>query len=673
MAVTDLTNLWSNVETVTSDYTPGQGAEGLQSDIKLQGTNAWEKRVDNASRAVGVSPDGTGSPTSPVDLSTRHVCIFYLTLTPDILQDLSVLVYDGTTEETHCVVDTSEPRVIITDGSEYTFPQTGGWIPFWADVDRTGETAGNLSGSGATTTTAVTHLGHYSSIGNIGGGNLANTYLDAIRYSNSDTGDVTPALYAITGTTTNTIEDLRTAEQNTTTGYRGLLVSRDGVDFFFGRLLIGRTADAGTVTATTFSVTDESFFFVAQRTMQSNWLGWTIDLGNASTAFSMTNCNFQTDRVTDAPVRPDLIFTGNSGTATITDCAILGLRSFNLTSAVTMTGGSLDSIAMNQSGTISNVKITSRAASASAMGTNFTFGSGTGTISNCTVKPAGTSFGHFVEFNTTGTRTFNNMIFEDEYLGVTTGDITAVGNNNACVHNSSGGLVTIDVIGGSIPTVRNTNGSTTRINVNVQVTISGVLGNSEIKVLPTSGSPYSGNTLNDTLSIATETVSADTNTGDGSLNFISYTNSGGFVQINALGTNTFSGVLTDGDAASTALADGDKVRVTIRDDADNSTLQLFDEFEVSGTPSSSTILTKTSFSTFTSAFGTTLNSVNSKTVTVEKVGARFQFSVAANTEIDFLTYRVGSNPILTTGQTITTDNSSFPISQVGDRNYRDPA
>lgn len=671
MAVTDLTNLWSNVETVTSDYTPGQGAEGLQSDIKLQGTNAWEKRVDNASRAVGLSPDGTGSPTSPVDLSTRHVCIFYLTITPDILTDLSVLVYDGTTEETHCVVDTS--GVIITDGSEYTFPQTGGWIPFWADVDRNGETAGNLSGSGATTTTAVTHLGHYSSIGNIGGGNLANTYLDAIRYSNTDAGDVTPALYAITGTTTNTIEDLRTAEQNTTTGYRGLLVSRDGVDFFFGRLLIGRTADAGTVTATTFSVTDESFFFVAQRTMQSNWLGWTIDLGNASTSFSMTNCNFQTDRVTDAPVRPDLIFTGNAGTATITDCAILGLRSFNLTSAVTMTGGSLDSIAMNQSGTISNVNITSRAASASAMGTNFTFGTGTGTISNCTVKPAGTSFGHFVQFTTTGSHDFTNLTFEDEYLGVTTGTITATGNNNACVHNSSGGTVTINVLGGSIPTVRNTNGSTTVINVNVQVTISGVLGNSEIKVLPTSGSPYSGNALNDTLSIATETVSADTNTGDGSLNFISYTNSGGFVQINALGTNTFSGVLTDGDAASTALADGDKVRVTIRDDTDNPTLQLFDEFEVSGTPSSSTILTKTSFSTFTSAFGTTLNGVHSKTVTVEKVDARFQFSVAANTEIDFLTYRIGSDPILTTGQTITNDNSSFPISQTGDRNYRNPA
>lgn len=560
MALTDLTNLWSNVDTVTTNYTPGQGAEGLQSDVKLQGTQSFEKRVDNASRAVGVSPDGTGAPTSPVDLSNRHVCIFYLTLTTDILQDLSVLVYDGATEETHCVVDVNS---IITDGSEYTFPQTGGWIPFWADVERTGETTGNLSGSGATNTTSVTHLGHFSSIGNIGGGNLANTYLDAIRYSNTDAGAVTPALYAITGTTTNTIEDLRTAEQNTTTGYRGLLVSRDGVDFFFGRLLIGRTADTTGTTATTFSVTDESFFFVSQRTMQSDWLGWTVDLGNASTTFSMTNCNFQSDRVTDAPVRPDLIFTGTAGTATITDCALLGLRNISFDAAgtsVTVTGGSLDSIAMEQPGcTLTNVNITSRAASASAMGLNFLFGTGTGAISNCTVKPAGTSFGHFVEFTTTGTRNFNNMIFEDEYLGVTTGTITATGNNNACVHNSSGGTVTINVSNGSIPTVRNTNGSTTVIVATVSLTLTNILDGTEIVVLDSRDdtTPYEAPVVIARVEELTGGVdvgsTAVNGTAGGTTNANTFTfsaNSGATLYIKAFRTGSISDTIIDSYAAS---------------------------------------------------------------------------------------------------------------------------
>ena len=101
--------------------------------------------------------------------------------------------------------------------------------------------------------------------------------------------------------------------------------------------------------------------------------------------------------------------------------------------------------------------------------------------------------------------------------------------------------------------------------------------------------------------------------------------------------NNFPGVLQDTNATNPRnLAAGDKVRVTIRDDADNPSLQLFDEFEVSGTPTAASILTTTSFSGFTSAFGTTLNSANSKTVTVEKVDARFQFSTPVGNVIDIL-------------------------------------
>lgn len=245
--------------------------------------------------------------------------------------------------------------------------------------------------------------------------------------------------------------------------------------------------------------------------------------------------------------------------------------------------------------------------------------------------------------------------------------------------NSSGQPIRVLVSGTTNAPSVDSDGIRGRVTIvnNVTTTISGVLGNSEIKVLPTSGSPYSGNTLNDTLSIATETVSADTFVGDGT-NYYRYDTYLAFgaifrVELTAVGTASFSGVLTDGDAASTALADGDKVRVTIRDDADNPTLQLFDEFTVAGTPTSSTINFTIANADFTSAFGTALNGANSKTVTVEKVDARFQFSVASGTEIDFLTYRVGSDTILTTGQTITNDNSSFPLSQVGDRNYKDPA
>ena len=279
---------------------------------------------------------------------------------------------------------------------------------------------------------------------------------------------------------------------------------------------------------------------------------------------------------------------------------------------------------------------------------------------------------------------YDGHTYESGYTTGATQSATAgpQGTSNAVIQCAvnTGVTLTISVQNtDQIPSVYNTGSGSIVIAKDVVTTVSGILGNTEIKVLPTSGSPYSGNTLSDfTTPIATERVSADTITGNGSSDYVNYSNNGGFVQINATGLSSsfsnFPGVLQDTNASSPRnLTAGDKVRVTIRDDADNPSLQLFDEFEVSGTPSSASILTTTSFSGFESAFGTTLNSANSKTVTVEKVDARFQFSVPSGTVIDFLVFRTGSDPVLSLNNTIVEGEASFPLTQSGDRNYRDPA
>lgn len=263
--------------------------------------------------------------------------------------------------------------------------------------------------------------------------------------------------------------------------------------------------------------------------------------------------------------------------------------------------------------------------------------------------------------------------------GVTGTNVSSTAGGAIKVTFSGNGTLTINVVNGAdIPTVEIvTGGFTVQVDITASITttISGVLGNSEIQVLD-NPSPYSATSLPApavTSLASTETVSADTIVGDGT-NSVTYSNNGGFVQINAAGSSSFSGVLTDGDTAGTALADGDTVRVTVRNDTANPTLQLFDEFEVSGTPSASAILTKTTFSTFTSRFGTQLDAANSLTTTVEKKNARYQFSLSVGETIDFLVFRTGSDPIFTTDVTINdAASSSFPISQVGDRNYRDPA
>ena len=275
--------------------------------------------------------------------------------------------------------------------------------------------------------------------------------------------------------------------------------------------------------------------------------------------------------------------------------------------------------------------------------------------------------------------TFNNFQY--------TGYAASTGNTgNEVLINNSGQPITVVVSGGDEPTVDSdgVRGKVTVVN-NITVAVTGLLGATEIKVLPTAGSPYSGNALNDTLSIATERVSADMLQGNGT-DYVSYSNNNGKVRINANGALTFSGVLRNGDTITspstplgTALTAGDTVCVFIRDDDDNPSLQLADEFIVAtgGTgqsaPSATTIDTDTDFATFTSIFGTPLTGSNSKMVSVERKDARYEFSVANGTTIDFLAFRIGSDPVLTLNQTISNDNRTFPISQVGDRNYRDPA
>lgn len=263
--------------------------------------------------------------------------------------------------------------------------------------------------------------------------------------------------------------------------------------------------------------------------------------------------------------------------------------------------------------------------------------------------------------------------------GTAGNDIASTANGAIAVDFLSNSTLTLNVINGStVPTVEKIGTGTVNIVNNAIVSLTRLLGNTEISVLD-NPSPYSATSLpapSITTVASTERVSADTNTGDGGSNYIGYFNSGGFVRLGAFGTTVFSnfpGVLQDTNATNPrALAAGDRIRVTVRDDADNPTLQLFDEFVVSGdATTTSQIDTTTSFSGFTSVFGDALFSANSKTVTVEKVDARFQFETPFENVIDILAFRTGSDPVLSLENTAVTGN--IPLTQVGDRNYRDPA
>ena len=226
--------------------------------------------------------------------------------------------------------------------------------------------------------------------------------------------------------------------------------------------------------------------------------------------------------------------------------------------------------------------------------------------------------------------------------------------------------ITIAVTGQSatIPTVEIVNdGGTGTVNITAAVSldITGLLGNSEVRVY-NNPSRLTGNSTSTEVG-GVETVAAFTDTGDGT-NYISYNTGGANVSIDITGT-------LSGTFVATELANGDTFRVLVRDNADNPTLQIFDEFTVSGTPTTTSITTTTASAGFTSAFGSVINGANAKTVTVEKQKATETFSLSAGA-YDIAILRTASLPVYFLEQSITADGS-IPVSQVLDRVYKNPA
>lgn len=194
------------------------------------------------------------------------------------------------------------------------------------------------------------------------------------------------------------------------------------------------------------------------------------------------------------------------------------------------------------------------------------------------------------------------------------------------------------------------------------LSVTGLLGNSEVRVYNNPSRLTGGSTSTEAGGV--ETVAAFTDTGNGT-NYISYNTGGANVSVDITGT-------LSGNFTTAELANGDTFRVLVRDNANNPTLQLFDEFTVSGTPTSTSIPTSTASSGFTSVFGTAITGSNSKTVTIEKVSATETFSNLPPGNYDIAIFRIASRPIYLLNQSLT-GNTSIPVTQAVDRVYNNPA
>jgi len=496
------------------EYSPGGGNAPIATNnadgYELEGTGCGEFRIDSETNTI---KGWSQNPASSVDLSSSGSAAIYWfnTSVGATLTDYDFLMYDGTTDG------------LVNIGAGF-YPGSGGYVPIWCDANQLSATI---------TLSAVTTLGFRINNGNAGSGNKVNSFVDSSWYFQGS--QVSP--FYLDGTTNNTLSFIRTTETAKTGGFKGLLTSGGGVDFFYARLTIGEGATAGTAVATTFNESDSTLIFVDQAGITSTWLGWSVNLNNASTSFSLSNSNFQSSSVASATNRPDLVFSGTTGTATITDCAILGLRELTLTSACTIDGGTIDGLSVTQgSAEIKNSEIRARTAAGVALIDDGSFS--TGGIHDCLFIQKGS--GHAIEltsatYTTTSSIDFENIVFDS------TESFGADGTTSAAVDNSSGQAITINANGAStIPTIRNTNGSTTTVVQTKTLSISNIEEDTELRIYsytdvndPTTYTELVGaeNIATSPTSSTFTTVVADTvNTGNFVATFL-YDVSGGAIPI----------------------------------------------------------------------------------------------------------------------------------------------
>lgn len=452
-----------DVDPGATEYSPGGGNAAFSintsDNFQLEGAGCAAERLDNSSlnKGFGSSTDAN------VDLSetNTHACYWFGTSVWPGVSSFSALIYAG-----------AEGTVSVP--STY-FPATFGYIPIWVDTTQFDGVVTNYNSS------AVEAIGAQLTVGEAGSGNARNTFFDMSSFC---LGQTDVGVYSIDGSTT--IENLRTEEQGSgvNEGFFGLLVFKDGIDYIYSRLVIGENATAGTASSTTFSANDKTFVFVDQPGISSTFLGWNVNLGSTG-SFSLSNCNYQSSSPSSATYRPDLIFSGTTASASITSCALLGLRQLTLTSSCTIDGGTTDSAALTQNGAvIKNTDIRPRSASGVAMITDGTFGTTTG-INNCNVINQGS--GHAFEFTSTtytadSEITFTDIVFDNTTFGND-------GDDNAAILNTSGFEITVNLIGASSdnpPTVKNVGAGSSVVRVVAYtLTVKNIQSGSKVRIYST--------------------------------------------------------------------------------------------------------------------------------------------------------------------------------------------
>ena len=401
----------------------GGGAPGANTEVFLQGVASVGKRLSNVTDTGFAFDGGSG-----VNFTGRHVGVWVFFLHYAAMTALKgILVTDASNYGRFNVFDTTTNK----------YPALGGWVRLWINAD-----LAPSSQVGTFNKESVRYFGIQLSVPAVGSGNAANVFIDAIDYT---TGGL-----ILTGTS-GVFQDFVTADENTSNKY-GIIISNAGVIYCFGRLILG--------TATSLVFNDSNFVvvFPNQPTVASNFMGISVDLSHTN-----TDIVWEKGVIRSAgAVKGDLIVTGTSGSFSITNSSLSGLRLITLTSKPVLTGCLISSSGLiNASGAslLGCTIIESTSSPALLWDVNV----------NTNSKLDGTQFisagsGHAIELGT-------NCPSEITLTDVTFSNYGANATADAAIFNNSGKAITINISGGTSPTVLNGSGASTVVNDAVTLTI----------------------------------------------------------------------------------------------------------------------------------------------------------------------------------------------------------
>lgn len=347
-------------------------------------------------------------------------------------------------------------------GSGTDYPAKGGFVILAIDPNVHGYRDLQV---GSPDLTIVDYFGWWADItGTVKSQNIVH---DTLSYIDSGTG--LTLVSGDGGDTDGTFADFVSEDEGTIANRWGIVTTGQAEILSLGVLTIG------TATATEFTDSNKVIVFPDAR-VNAGFFGINVGLQSASTAVSMTNCQFVGIGLASghADTRPSYNVTGTSGAATFDSCTFLAYNHIVLTSGATVSDCIfVDGYDIDQNGaTISGCSLSS---ATTIDGYAAVISDDPGLISSCNFT---FSDGHAIVITVSDTFGFDRNVFTG--YGVD-------GSLDAAILNDSGGLVTLNVTNASLPTVRNGEGSTTALNVSVDIEVNGVTEGTRIIMIGSGG------------------------------------------------------------------------------------------------------------------------------------------------------------------------------------------